>query len=182
MWDFYCGLQSIPGWYIWLYYIDPLTYTVYGLIASQLGDVDYQSLTLEDGQSVTVAQFVTQNYGYKHDFLGYAVLVSIHIAVGIPHLRLYSCFHCLIHFHLSCRKGCSCCVGCVWTFWWRKISSMEQEQHIKAAFLVLIFFYFFAGSLWLHHDLSCCHCLCPEEIQFPKEVKDDTYGRRFWVY
>ncbi|EIE18194.1 putative pleiotropic drug resistance protein 3 [Coccomyxa subellipsoidea C-169] len=67
----------IPGWWIWFHYLDPLTYTVEGLIASQLGDIHDQLIAFEDGSTASVARYVEVQYGYKHNFIGYAVLVLI---------------------------------------------------------------------------------------------------------
>lgn len=40
------------------HYLDPLTYSVEGLIASQLGDVHNEYINFEDGTTTTVARFV----------------------------------------------------------------------------------------------------------------------------
>ena len=43
MWSLHCGFiipePSYPGWWIWLYYINPMSWILYGFVASQLGDV-----------------------------------------------------------------------------------------------------------------------------------------------
>ncbi|BDA47821.1 probable pleiotropic drug resistance protein 1 [Coccomyxa sp. Obi] len=65
----------IPGWWIWFHYLDPLTYTVEGLIASQLGDIHDQYIAFEDGTTASVAQYIRVQYDYKHDFIGYCVLI-----------------------------------------------------------------------------------------------------------
>eukprot|EP00884_Botryococcus_braunii_P014151 jgi/Botrbrau1/22737/Bobra.0132s0074.2 len=67
----------IPGWWIWFYWLDPLAYSVYGLVASQLGDVDNEFLQQDDGSMISVASYMRQNYGFKHSFLGFAALVLI---------------------------------------------------------------------------------------------------------
>ncbi|XP_024523228.1 ABC transporter G family member 35 [Selaginella moellendorffii] len=59
----------IPKWWIWYYWICPVAWTVYGLIASQYGD-DLTPLTTPDGRRTTVKAFVESYFGYDHDFLG----------------------------------------------------------------------------------------------------------------
>ena len=43
MWSLHCGFiipePSYPGWWIWLYYINPMSWILYGFVVSQLGDV-----------------------------------------------------------------------------------------------------------------------------------------------
>lgn len=40
------------------HYLDPLTFTVEGLIASQLGDINDQYVAFEDGTTASVAQYI----------------------------------------------------------------------------------------------------------------------------
>jgi len=56
-------LQAIPGWWIWCYWTNPVAYTLYGLIVTQMGDlqtgIDY------GGSTITVSQFLEDRFGYK---------------------------------------------------------------------------------------------------------------------
>ena len=45
---------------------DPLTWTIYGMISSQLSDVEDQFIALENGQQVTVSTYIFQTYNYRH--------------------------------------------------------------------------------------------------------------------
>ena len=42
-WNLLCGFlipaSAIPGWWIWCYWMNPIAYTLYGLIVTQLGDL-----------------------------------------------------------------------------------------------------------------------------------------------
>lgn len=40
------------------HYLDPLTYTIEGLIASQLGDLNDQYIAFEDGTTASVARYI----------------------------------------------------------------------------------------------------------------------------
>lgn len=61
---------SIPPWWIWYYWACPLAWTVYGLIASQFGDITTQVQVVGDeSQQINVKQYLDQHFGFKHSFL-----------------------------------------------------------------------------------------------------------------
>ncbi|XP_025882848.1 ABC transporter G family member 43 isoform X2 [Oryza sativa Japonica Group] len=64
----------IPVWWRWFYWANPVSWTIYGVIASQFADSD--RVVTVPGQSTTmvVKDFLEKNMGFKHDFLGYVVL------------------------------------------------------------------------------------------------------------
>jgi hypothetical protein len=62
-------MQKIPKWWIWYYWICPVAWTVYGLIASQYGDVTDPLEVLGEGTK-PLNKFVEDYFGYRHDFLG----------------------------------------------------------------------------------------------------------------
>ncbi|KAK9229255.1 hypothetical protein WN944_022214 [Citrus x changshan-huyou] len=69
IWYLFCGFviprPRIPVWWRWYYWANPIAWTLYGLIASQFGDVEDQ---MENGE--TVKHFLRDYFGFKHDFLG----------------------------------------------------------------------------------------------------------------
>jgi hypothetical protein len=50
---FFLPYSAMPAWWSWLYWINPLSYMLYGIIASQLGDVT-STIVLGPGQATTV--------------------------------------------------------------------------------------------------------------------------------
>lgn len=72
-WNLMCGFlipaSSIPGWWIWCYYINPVSWTLYGLIVSQLGDLNDTYIVDFSGQTVTVPQFLDDQFMYKYSML-----------------------------------------------------------------------------------------------------------------
>jgi len=52
-----------------------VAWSLYGLVASQYGDVK-QSIESSDG-SQTVENFLRNYFGFKHDFLGVVALVNV---------------------------------------------------------------------------------------------------------
>ena len=71
---FLIPLPQAPPWWAWVFYIDPVQWTLYGLVGSQLSDVTSQ-LTLEDGTHQLVRDFLFQYFWYRHDFLGEVVAI-----------------------------------------------------------------------------------------------------------
>ncbi|XP_022948694.1 pleiotropic drug resistance protein 1-like [Cucurbita moschata] len=90
LWSLFSGFvvpkPRIPVWWAWYYWVCPVGWTLYGLVASQYGDVQD---VLETGQ--TVQEFVRQYFGFRHDFLrlsnsmvaGFAVLFAVVFAISI---------------------------------------------------------------------------------------------------
>ncbi|KAL4312829.1 hypothetical protein GQ457_01G039730 [Hibiscus cannabinus] len=84
IWNLFSGFivprPSIPVWWRWYYYICPVSWTFYGLVVSQFGDLQTR---LEDGDFVgqTVEQYFRSTFDFKHDFLGVVVAVIIGFTV-----------------------------------------------------------------------------------------------------
>ncbi len=57
-----------------MFYIDPVAWTLYGLVGSQLGDVT-SPLVLEDGTHLAVKDFVFQYFWYRDSFLGEVIAI-----------------------------------------------------------------------------------------------------------
>eukprot|EP00252_Welwitschia_mirabilis_P000940 TRINITY_DN10929_c0_g1_i1.p1 TRINITY_DN10929_c0_g1~~TRINITY_DN10929_c0_g1_i1.p1 ORF type:complete len:1465 (-),score=160.32 TRINITY_DN10929_c0_g1_i1:229-4623(-) len=76
-WNLFCGFiiprPKMPIWWRWMYWGTPVSWTLYGLVASQLGDID-SSLETTEG-TVTVKAFLKSYLGMRHNFLGYVALV-----------------------------------------------------------------------------------------------------------
>lgn len=90
IWNVFSGFviprSRMPLWWRWYSWICPVFWTLYGLVASQFGDMKDR---LETGE--TVEQFVTIYLDFKHDFLGvvaavilgFTVLFAITFAISI---------------------------------------------------------------------------------------------------
>jgi ABC-type multidrug transport system permease subunit len=50
---FFLPYSAMPVWWSWIYWVNPLSYMLYGIIASQLGDVT-SAIVLGPGQVTTV--------------------------------------------------------------------------------------------------------------------------------
>ncbi|KAI3904334.1 hypothetical protein MKW92_045038 [Papaver armeniacum] len=57
----------IPGWWIWLYYVCPSSWTLNSLLTSQYGDMEKEILVF--GEPKTVSHFLRDYFGFHHNHL-----------------------------------------------------------------------------------------------------------------
>jgi len=63
-------------WWRWYSWANPVAWNLYGLVASQYGDVKH-IIESSDGSQKTVEEFLRNYFGFKHDFLGVVALVNV---------------------------------------------------------------------------------------------------------
>jgi hypothetical protein len=68
----------IPIWWRWYYWACPVSWTLYGLIASQFGDIT----KIMESENESVQEFIRSYFGMKHDFIGVCAVVVVGTAVG----------------------------------------------------------------------------------------------------
>ncbi|OAY36807.1 pleiotropic drug resistance protein 1 [Manihot esculenta] len=90
IWNLFSGFiiprTMMPAWCSWYYWLNPVSWTLYGLITSQFGDIKE---TLETGE--TVEHFTRHYFGFRHDFLGlvaamvfvFVILFALSFAVSL---------------------------------------------------------------------------------------------------
>ncbi|CAA3014915.1 pleiotropic drug resistance 1-like [Olea europaea subsp. europaea] len=80
LWNLFSGFiipkTRIPVWWRWYYYICPISWTLYGLVASQFGDFQDE---LEGNE--TVEHFIRSYFDFRHDFVGYVAIIITGISV-----------------------------------------------------------------------------------------------------
>ncbi|KAL6967672.1 ABC transporter G member 31 [Sarracenia purpurea var. burkii] len=83
LWNLLSGFlvpkPKIPGWWIWFYYISPISWTLRGVITSQLGDDE--TMIVGPGFTGTVKEYLQFNFGYEPGMVGYSVLVLVGFVV-----------------------------------------------------------------------------------------------------
>ncbi|EMS48002.1 Pleiotropic drug resistance protein 5 [Triticum urartu] len=93
LWNLFAGFlvvrTAIPIWWRWYYWANPVSWTIYGVVASQFGDHG-GSLLVPGGSPVVVKQFLEDNLGVRHDFLGYVVLAHFAYIIVIFFVFGYS--------------------------------------------------------------------------------------------
>ncbi|KAG0456490.1 hypothetical protein HPP92_024278 [Vanilla planifolia] len=74
IWNLFSGFvvpqPRMPLWWRWYYWACPVSWTLYGLLVSQYGDIHS---TVDTNQ--TVAEFVRSYFGYKHELLGFVAFM-----------------------------------------------------------------------------------------------------------
>ncbi|KAL6780792.1 hypothetical protein ACKKBF_B11655 [Auxenochlorella protothecoides x Auxenochlorella symbiontica] len=84
-WNLMCGFlipaSAIPGWWIWCYYINPVSWTLYALIVSQLGDLDDEYIVNFTNQSVPIPVFLVELFDYKYSMLWPSIAIIIAFCV-----------------------------------------------------------------------------------------------------
>ncbi|TVU35262.1 hypothetical protein EJB05_17141, partial [Eragrostis curvula] len=71
---FFIPRTKIPKWWVWYYWLCPVTWTVYGLIVSQYGDVeDFIKVPGQPDQQVRL--FIKDHFGFDSDFMGVVAAV-----------------------------------------------------------------------------------------------------------
>ncbi|RDY03844.1 Pleiotropic drug resistance protein 1, partial [Mucuna pruriens] len=83
IWNLFAGFviprPRIPVWWRWNYWANPVAWTLYGLVASQFGDM--QDPIQFNDTSTKVEDFLRNYFGFKHDFLGVVASVLVGFAV-----------------------------------------------------------------------------------------------------
>ncbi|PHT67077.1 Pleiotropic drug resistance protein 1 [Capsicum annuum] len=76
MWNLFSGFivprPRMPIWWRWYYWASPVSWTLYGLLASQFGDLQNKISDTDE----TVEQFLRRYFGFKHDFLGVVAVMT----------------------------------------------------------------------------------------------------------
>ncbi|KAI8546464.1 hypothetical protein RHMOL_Rhmol07G0119900 [Rhododendron molle] len=89
IWNLFSGFiipkTRLPVWWKWYVYICPVSWTLYGLLASQFGNIQAQ---LDTGE--TVEYFVQTYFDFKHDFVGYVAIIIVGFAVLFAFLFAFS--------------------------------------------------------------------------------------------
>lgn len=77
--------QRIPVWWRWFYWLCPISWTLYGLVATQFGDIEDR---LETGEKVK--DFISEYLGYDADFVGVVAIVMVGMTVAFAFTFAYS--------------------------------------------------------------------------------------------
>eukprot|EP00249_Psilotum_nudum_P025134 c29384_g1_i2 orf=661-5040(+) len=86
LWNLFSGFliprPRIPIWWKWYYWATPVAWTLYGLIASQLGDLTDETTKVSDStKPEIISVWIKSYYGFRHDFLG--AVAGVHVAFVI---------------------------------------------------------------------------------------------------
>ncbi|KAG6414602.1 hypothetical protein SASPL_121975 [Salvia splendens] len=89
IWNLFSGFiiprPSMPVWWRWYYWATPVSYTLYGFIVSQFGEIE-----TEMDSGVTVKQFLKDYFGFEHDMLGVVAAILCGFVVLFTFIFAYS--------------------------------------------------------------------------------------------
>ncbi|KAL8153222.1 hypothetical protein V2J09_010982 [Rumex salicifolius] len=81
LWNVFSGFiiprPRMPVWWRWYYWANPISWSLYGMLVSQFGDIR----TTMDGGTTTVEEFLRGYFGFRHDFLGVVAVMIVVWAV-----------------------------------------------------------------------------------------------------
>ncbi|XP_050231262.1 ABC transporter G family member 39-like isoform X2 [Mercurialis annua] len=80
LWNLFTGFiiprMLMPIWWRWYYWACPIAWTLYGVVVSQLGNME-TLVEVPGAANVSVKQFLKQSFGFEHSFL--PVVAVMHI-------------------------------------------------------------------------------------------------------
>ncbi|KAI3707559.1 hypothetical protein L6452_26185 [Arctium lappa] len=80
LWNLFSGFiiprPMIPIWCRWYYWVNPLSWTVYGLITGQIGQ-DNNPFEVPGAGDMTVKGFIRERFGYDYDFLPVVAMAHV---------------------------------------------------------------------------------------------------------
>ncbi|CBI20982.3 unnamed protein product, partial [Vitis vinifera] len=89
LWNLFSGFiiphTRIPVWWKWYFWSCPVSWTLYGLVVTQFGDIKER---LESGERVE--DFVRSYFGYRNDFVGVVAGIVVGITVLFGFIFAYS--------------------------------------------------------------------------------------------
>ncbi|MED6142825.1 transcription factor [Stylosanthes scabra] len=98
MWNLFSGFlippTRIPIWWRWYNLINPAAWSLYGLVASQYGDI--KENTESNGIYVPVKDFLRSYYGFRHEFLG--VVATIVVGFSLVFALIFAVFIKMINY------------------------------------------------------------------------------------
>ncbi|KAI3947486.1 hypothetical protein MKX01_028391 [Papaver californicum] len=81
LWNLFSGFllprPQIPIWWRWYYWGSPVAWTLYGLVASQVGDKTNELLVPGLLINPTVKSFLKDIFGFEYDFLKWVVIAHV---------------------------------------------------------------------------------------------------------
>ncbi|XP_022144645.1 pleiotropic drug resistance protein 2-like isoform X4 [Momordica charantia] len=92
LWNLFAGFliprPLIPIWWRWYYWASPMAWTIYGLVASQVGDKDVE-IEIPGSGNVGLKMFLKERFGYDYDFI--PVVVAAHVVWVLTFCSVFAC-------------------------------------------------------------------------------------------
>lgn len=80
-WNLFAGFMLprglIPVWWRWYYWATPVSWTLYGVMASQVGDINTELHLTGGASGITVKRYLKETFGMEHSFLPYVAIAHL---------------------------------------------------------------------------------------------------------
>ncbi|BDA40539.1 Pleiotropic drug resistance protein 1 [Coccomyxa sp. Obi] len=86
---FLIGVNQMVPWWKWYWYINPISWTLYGIIVTQLGD-DNTVVDIPGGGSTTISGYLDSTYNYQLSWIGNIIGILIGFMVFFGALAILS--------------------------------------------------------------------------------------------
>ncbi|XP_039124389.1 ABC transporter G family member 31 [Dioscorea cayenensis subsp. rotundata] len=85
LWNLFSGFmitrKRIPVWWRWYYWANPVSWSLYGLLASQFGDIEEHVILADGIHSVSIKVFLDKHFGFRHELLGFVGVMVVGFTV-----------------------------------------------------------------------------------------------------
>lgn len=152
-------MQLIPIWWRWYYWASPVAWTIYGVIASQFGDLKNEiDIPLRTKEPIDA--FLKEFWGYDHDFL--VPVVIAHVAWVFLFFFVFAYGIKFLNFQRRwgislCTREALECYDLQIGSWVYTIIVNQPEEH-KAVHSFYIYFCFFLPKLCILLGLTLSEC------------------------
>ncbi|KAK9836331.1 hypothetical protein WJX81_006307 [Elliptochloris bilobata] len=84
LWNLFAGFligraQMVP-WWSWYYYINPVAWSLYGIIVTQLGDRE-EEVAIPGGGTTTIKAYLRDTFGYELELIGPVIAILVAFSV-----------------------------------------------------------------------------------------------------
>ncbi|KAK9916362.1 hypothetical protein WJX75_001804 [Coccomyxa subellipsoidea] len=86
---FLIGVNQMVPWWKWYWYVNPISWTLYGIIVTQLGD-DNTVVSIPGGGTTTISGYLETTFSYQHSWIGNVVGILIGFMVFFGALAILS--------------------------------------------------------------------------------------------
>jgi len=96
LWNLTCGFliprPSMPAYWRWFYYINPVSWSLYSLAVSQLGDLDDTLIVDFTGQTQTVPVFLADRFGWEYSMMWPIVGILMGFALTFSFIAVFALY------------------------------------------------------------------------------------------
>ncbi|PKA64631.1 Pleiotropic drug resistance protein 12 [Apostasia shenzhenica] len=85
---FFIPRPELPAWWVWFYWVCPVSWTLYGLIVTQYGDMN-DIIKVPGQEDQRIRDYVMNHYGFRNDYQGIMIAVLMSYAILFSFMYTY---------------------------------------------------------------------------------------------